>query len=74
MEYGFMCYDFTSSTTALTGGQNDVKAILPPLTTTPVSNGAFIHYVENTRVVKGDGLGHLEQRYRGRACWCVPSA
>jgi uncharacterized protein involved in tolerance to divalent cations len=50
-EYGFMCYDFTSSTTALTNGQNDVKAFLPPLTTTPETDGAFIHYVENTRVV-----------------------
>ncbi len=55
--YGFMCYDFTSSTTALNGGQDDVKAILPPLTTTPMSNNKFVHYVENTRVVKGDGWG-----------------
>ncbi len=57
VEFGFMCYDFTSSTTAATGGQDDVKAFLPPLTTTPESNGAFIHYVENTRVVKADGWG-----------------
>lgn len=57
LEFGFMTYDFTSSTTAATGGQDDVKAFLPPLTTTPVSNGQFIHYVENTRVVKPDGWG-----------------
>ncbi len=55
--YGFMTYDFTSSTTAQTGGQDDVKAILPPLTTTHVSDGEFIHWVENTRVVKPDGWG-----------------
>jgi len=57
MEFGFMCYDFTSSTTAATNGQDDVKALLPPLTTTPVSEGEFLHYVENTRVVKPDGWG-----------------
>jgi hypothetical protein len=57
MEFGFMCYDFTSSTTAASGGQDDVKAFLPPLTTTPVSDGEFIHYLENTRVVKPDGWG-----------------
>ncbi len=57
LEFGFMTYDFTSSTTASTGGQDDVKAMLPPLTTTPASNGQFIHYVENSRVVKGDGWG-----------------
>ncbi|MBN2504635.1 MAG: hypothetical protein JXB20_04760 [Bacilli bacterium] len=57
LEYGFMCYDWTSSTTAASGGQDDVKAFLPPLTTTPVSEGEFIHYVENTRVVKPDGWG-----------------
>ncbi len=57
MEFGFMCYDFTSSTTAATNGQDDVKALLPPLTTTPVSDGEFLHYVENTRVVKPDGWG-----------------
>lgn len=55
--FGFMTYDFTSSTTAATGGQDDVKAILPPLTTTPASDGDFIHYVENARVVKPDGWG-----------------
>lgn len=57
LEFGFMTYDFTASTTALTGGQNDVKAMLPPLTTTPASSGQFLHYVENSRVVKGDGWG-----------------
>ncbi|WP_025724496.1 hypothetical protein [Acholeplasma granularum] len=55
--FGFMTYDFTSSTTAATGGQDDVIAILPPLTTTPASNGEFVHYVENARVVKPDGWG-----------------
>lgn len=55
--YGFMTYDWASSTTAATGGQDDVKAFLPPLTTTPISNGQYIHWVENTRVVKPDGWG-----------------
>lgn len=53
--YGFMTYDFTSSTTAMTGQQDDVKAFLPPLTTTPASNGEWVHYLENSRVVKPDG-------------------
>lgn len=55
--FGFMTYDFTASTAAATGGQDDVKAILPPLTTTPASDGEFVHYVENSRVVKPDGWG-----------------
>lgn len=55
--FGFMMYDWTASTTANTNGQDDVIGMLPPVTTTPVSNNEFIHYVENTRVIKPDGWG-----------------
>lgn len=51
-QFGFMIYDWTASTTAT---NPDVVAMLPPVTTLPSSNGEFVHYVENTRVVKPDG-------------------
>lgn len=52
-QFGFMTYDWTASTTA---ANDDVVAMLPPLTTLASSN-EFVHYVENTRVVKPDGWG-----------------
>jgi hypothetical protein len=51
-QFGFMTYDWTASTTAT---NPDVIAMLPPLTT--VGSNEFIHYVENTRVIKPDGWG-----------------
>ena len=50
-QFGFMTYDWTASTTA---ANDDVVAMLPPLTTL-ASTDEFVHYVENTRVVKPDG-------------------
>lgn len=50
-QFGFMTYDWTASTTA---ANDDVVAMLPPVTTLPSMDG-FVHYVENTRVVKPDG-------------------
>ena len=49
-QFGFMTFDFIASTTAI---NPDVVAMLPPLTT--VGSDEFIHYVENTRVIKPDG-------------------
>ncbi|GHV92650.1 hypothetical protein AGMMS50268_31530 [Spirochaetia bacterium] len=59
-KFGFMTFDFIPSTTSVSLGsgkvQTDVEGILPPLTKLPngVTNG-FVHYVENTRVIKPDG-------------------
>jgi len=53
-QFGFMTFDFIPSTTSLPG-QDDVEGILPPLTTTPVTGDEWIHWVENTRVIKPDG-------------------
>lgn len=49
-QYGFMTFDWIASTTA---SNPDVVGILPPLTT--VGSDEFIHFVENTRVIKPDG-------------------
>jgi hypothetical protein len=50
-QFGFMTYDWTASTTA---AGDDIIAVLPPVTTMESSKD-FVHYVENTRVVKPDG-------------------
>ncbi len=49
-QFGFMTYDWIASTTA---ANPDVVGILPPLTT--VGSDKFIHFDENTRVIKPDG-------------------
>lgn len=49
--FGFMCYDFTASTTADSLNE-DIVAILPPIAEV---NGVWQHYVDNTRVIKPDG-------------------
>ena len=48
--FGFMTFDWIASTTA---ANPDVVGMLPPLTT--VDTDEFIHWVENTRVIKPDG-------------------
>lgn len=50
-QFGFMTFDWIASTTA---SNADVVGMLPPLTTVGQSD-EFIHYVENTRVIKPDG-------------------
>ncbi len=50
-QFGFMCYDFTASTTA-DSLNTDIVAILPPVAEV---NGVWQHYVDNTRVIKSDG-------------------
>ncbi len=52
-QFGFMTLDWIASTTA---SNPDVVAMLPPLTTVG-SSDEFIHYSENTRVIKPDGWG-----------------
>lgn len=49
-QFGFMTYDWIASTTA---SNADVVGMLPPLTT--VDSDEFIHFLENTRVIKPDG-------------------
>ena len=49
-QFGFMTFDWIASTTA---ANPDVVGMLPPLTT--VGSDEFIHYIENTRVIKPDG-------------------
>jgi len=49
-QFGFMTIDWIASTTA---SNETVESILPPLT--QVGSEEFIHYVENTRVIKPDG-------------------
>lgn len=49
-QFGFMTLDWIASTTA---ANPDVVALLPPLTT--VGSDEFIHFMENTRVIKPDG-------------------
>lgn len=51
-QFGFMTLDWIASTTA---ANEDVIAMLPPLTT--VGSDEFIHFAENTRVIKPDGWG-----------------
>ncbi len=52
-QFGFMTYDWIASTTA---SNADVVGMLPPLTTVGDSD-EFIHFLENTRVIKPDGWG-----------------
>lgn len=52
LQFGFMTFDWIASTTA---SNPDVVGMLPPVTT--VDSDEFIHYVENTRVIKPDGWG-----------------
>ena len=58
-KFGFMTFDFIPSTTAVSLGggrlQTDVEGILPPLTRIPGVADGFVHFVENTRVLKNDG-------------------
>jgi hypothetical protein len=58
-KFGFMTFDFIPSTTAVSLGdgkvQTDVEGILPPVTRIAGVEDRFIHYVENTRVIKPDG-------------------
>lgn len=49
-QFGFMTFDWIASTTA---SNPDVVGMLPPLTT--VGSDEFIHFIENTRVIKPDG-------------------
>ncbi len=49
-QFGFMTLDWIASTTA---SNEDVVGMLPPLTT--VGSDEFIHFNENTRVIKPDG-------------------
>lgn len=51
-QFGFMTGDWIASTTA---ANPEMMAILPPVTTLSDSNGEFVHFVENTRVIKPDG-------------------
>ena len=58
-KFGFMTFDFIPSTTSVSLGggkiQSDVEGILPPLTRIPGVVDGFIHFIENTRVIKNDG-------------------
>jgi hypothetical protein len=58
-KFGFMTFDFIPSTTGVSLGngkiQTDVEGILPPLTRIPGVVDGFVHFVENTRVIKPDG-------------------
>lgn len=49
-QFGFMTFDWFASTTA---ANDDIVAMLPPVTT--VDSDKFIHFIENTRVIKPDG-------------------
>lgn len=50
-QFGFMIYEWVASTTA---ANPTVVAMLPPLTTLGGSS-EFVHFVENTRVIKAEG-------------------
>ena len=49
-QFGFMTIDWIASTTA---SNETVESILPPVT--QVGSDEFIHFMENTRVIKPDG-------------------
>ena len=49
-QFGFMTIDWIASTTA---SNPTVESVLPPLT--QVGSDEFIHFMENTRVIKPDG-------------------
>ncbi|MDF2610300.1 MAG: hypothetical protein K0R92_1774 [Lachnospiraceae bacterium] len=50
-QFGFMIYEWVASTTA---ANPTVVAMLPPVTTLGGSS-EFVHFVENTRVIKAEG-------------------
>ncbi len=50
-QFGFMVYEWVASTTA---ANESVVAFLPPVTTLGESE-EFVHFVENTRVIKSEG-------------------
>ena len=52
IQFGFFTQDWFASTSA---SSEEMVGILPPVTTTPVSDGEFVHFIENTRTVKSDG-------------------
>jgi hypothetical protein len=58
-KFGFMTFDFIPSTTSVSLGggkvQTGVLGILPPVTKVPGVTNDWIHYMENTRVIKPDG-------------------
>jgi hypothetical protein len=58
-KFGFMTFDFIPSTTSVSLGsgrvQTDVEGILPPLTRIPGVVDGYVHFLENTRVIKNDG-------------------
>ncbi|MDR3335049.1 MAG: hypothetical protein LBT13_09230 [Treponema sp.] len=58
-KFGFMTFDFIPSTTSVSLGsgktQEGVEGILPPVTKIPGVSNSFVHYIENTRVIKPDG-------------------
>lgn len=60
-QFGFMCYDFTASTTA-DKLNSDVVAILPPVANV---NGVWQQYVDNSRVIKPDGWSISNQASSG---------
>ncbi len=49
-QFGFMTIDWIASTTA---SNETVESVLPPIT--QVGSDEFIHFIENTRVIKPDG-------------------
>ena len=51
-EFGFMTGDWIASTTVANA---DVISVLPPVTTISGSGDEFVHFIENTRVIKPDG-------------------
>ncbi|MDC7220245.1 MAG: hypothetical protein PQJ59_09910 [Spirochaetales bacterium] len=52
-QFGFMTMDWVMSTTT---GTEKVEMILPPVTTISKAGiNKFVHYIENTRVIKPDG-------------------
>ncbi len=52
-QFGFMTFDWIASTTK---GNDDVLVVLPPVTTiSDAGINDFVHFVENSRVIKPDG-------------------
>jgi hypothetical protein len=52
-QFGFMTFDWIASTT---GSNDDINVFLPPVTTLSEAGITdYIHYIENTRVIKPDG-------------------
>lgn len=56
VQFGFMTHDWIASTTADgSDDERDMVGVLPPLTTIEGYTDEFVHWVENTRVIKPDG-------------------